>query len=159
MFAHGAGTVGIEELFEGVDLLEEFLAFVGVFDAYPSSGEVLKECAAMDIGAGEDGLFTRFERLMLDELDTMAIIDKGISGDARFLLIGFGEAAVDDETLAVGADRRFSFDGANGYMSVNDTSRRRIKTEFPKNIFAYFLIVCEGEIGALFLVMRIKRDG
>ena len=131
----------MEELFECVDLLEELFAFVGITNAHAPAGEILQQGAVMYIRSGADGLFARFEGVMLDELDPVAVVDESVSGDACFLLVGFGEASVNDEAFAVGTHGCLSFDSTHRHVSVDDTSGGGVETELAQDMLAYMRVV------------------
>ena len=122
-------------------LLLEFFSAVGISHADSVATEVLEQGAVVDVAAGEDSLFAALKRLMLNELDAMAIVDKRVARNARLLLIGFAEAAVYHKPLALRADRRFALDGAHGDMPVDDTPRLGVKPELAQYLFAYIAAV------------------
>ena len=47
--SEGAGAVGVEELLEILNLLQQFFSFVGIFDPYPFAGEILQERPTVNI--------------------------------------------------------------------------------------------------------------
>ena len=108
----------------------------------------------MDIATGEYGLLATLKRLMFNELDAVTVVDKCVSGDTCFLLVRLGESSVDDEALAVRANRRLAFDGANRHMAVDDTSARRVQTELLEYPRAYLFIVRQTEISTFLFVPK-----
>ena len=92
---------------------------------------------------------------MLHELDAVAVVDECIAGDARFLLVGLTEPAVYDEPFAVRTDRCLSFDSTDGHMTVDDATCLRIQTELLKDVPADLLVVCQREISAFLLLVRV----
>ena len=138
-----------------MNLLEQLFSFVRIFDADAMVGEILQECAAVDIRTGEYRLFAALERLMLHKLDAVAVVDECIAGDACFLLVGLAEPAVYDEPFAVGTDRCLAFDRPDGHMTVDDAAGLRIQTEFLEDVPADLLIVRQREISAFLLLVRV----
>ena len=59
---------------------------------------------------------------MFNELDTVAIVDKGVARYTCFLLIWFGESAIDHKAFAFGAHRCLTLDGAYWDVSIDDAS-------------------------------------
>ena len=44
-----ASSVGMQELFERLNLFEQLFSFVRIFDPYPFTGEILEERAAVNV--------------------------------------------------------------------------------------------------------------
>lgn len=81
---YATGGVGGEKLLEGIHLLLQFLATVGVAYAHTALREIFQHSPAMDVTTAEHSLLTVLERLVLYELNTMTIVDERIAGDAVF---------------------------------------------------------------------------
>ena len=66
----------------------------------------------------------------------MGVVDQGVSGDARFAAVGFGDAPVDDVETPPTSDGTFSVFQQYGNMAVDDMPVFRIQTEFLQNLSA-----------------------
>ena len=120
---HFPGPIGLQQLFQCLYLLQQFLSFVRVTDAHPLARKVLQQCSVVDIRTGEHRLFAALKRLMFYQLDAVTVIDKRVSRDTCLLLIRLAEPAVYDKTLAIGANRRLAFDRTNGHVTIDNTAR------------------------------------
>jgi len=69
-------------------------------------------------------------------------------------VIRLRETTVDDETDAVGLDRRFALVGSDRYVSVDDMRIVLVQTEFPQDGLANLLLVSELEECALLLLVE-----
>lgn len=135
-------------------LVEQLFSFVCIADADALSGEILQQHAVVDIAAGEHGLLAVLEALVLYQLYAVAVVYQRISGYAGLLLIRLTEPSVYHKSLAVGANRCLAFNGANGHVTVYNTSRSRVYTEFFEYLFANMFFVRQREIRAFGLAVR-----
>ena len=90
---------------EVVDLFPHDPALVGVADSLPAALYLDRLRDGLDILIpGERRLDVR-HLAVREEAQTTGVRDERIAGDARLLVVGFGEAAVDDNCPAARLDR------------------------------------------------------
>ena len=144
-----AVAVGVEEVLEFRNLGEEFAAFVGVADAQAATAELHNLLAGDDVGASADGVVGTLEGFVLDELETAAVEDEGVAGDAGGVVVGFGEAAVDDHEATVGLDGTLAAGHAYGDMAVDDVTVLALDTEGVEDAVTDFGIVAKEVVVTL----------
>ena len=118
------------------DLLQQFFSPVGVSHSDTVAAEVFEQGSVVDVASGEDSLLAALEGLVLNELDSMAVVDERVARYARLLLVGFAETAVYHEALSLGSDRGFAFDGAHGDVPVDDTPCLGVEPELAQDMLA-----------------------
>ena len=100
----GTGFVGAEQITQGVGLSLEFGADVSLGDL-DAGVHALKDPGAVgDVHVFLNGGFPAAEGLMGDDAQHPGVVDEGVAGDAGGGLVGFAEAAVDDDELAAALD-------------------------------------------------------
>ena len=67
----------------------------------------------------------------------IGIVDQRISGNTGLFLVGFTEAAVNDQQLAAAAHRRFPFDEAHRHMTVDDMGAFTVQAKFLQDTKYY----------------------
>ena len=105
-----------------MDLLLQVRPLVCVLDHLAVGVQFDDDGGRTDVFALLDGLVGRQERFVLYKLEAARMVDQGITCNACFRVVGFGEAAVDDKQFPVCLDRVLAFDGAYGDMSVDDVA-------------------------------------
>ena len=83
-----AVAVGVKEILEVGDLGTEFLALVGVGDEHAVGGHLNDLGGRLDVGLTDDGVAGRGEGLVLYELEAAGVVDEGVAGDARLVVVG-----------------------------------------------------------------------
>ena len=76
-----------------------------------------------------DGFLGGGEGFVLHELESSAVIDQRVARDARGVVIGFGEASVDDHHASFGFDGTFSACRSDGDVPVDDVTVRSFHSE------------------------------
>ena len=110
--------------------------------------------AGDDIGASADGVVGTLEGFVLDELEAATVEDEGVAGDAGGVVVGFGEAAVDDHEAAVGLDGTLSTCHAYGDMAVDDMTVLTFDTEGVEDAVTVFGIVAQKIVVTLSFLVR-----
>ena len=80
-------TVCVEQAAELFYLLLKLTSLVGVANADAAAHHLDDLRAALDVGAIGNGLGGTGERLVLNELEATAVIDEGVAGDARRVVV------------------------------------------------------------------------
>src|SRR5699024_6830528 len=86
------------------------------------------------IGAVKQDILLGVEVLVGDKLHSEGVIEECISGYPCCGLVGFGEAAVDNDHLAVSFDRVFSVYFLHRGMAIDDPPLVWIKIEFREHL-------------------------
>ena len=154
-FLEDAVTVSVEELLEVGDLRAEFLTLVGVGNEHAVRGHLNNLGGRFDIGLTDDGITGRGEWLMLNELETAGVVDKGVACDTGLAVVGFREAAVDDHQASAGLDGVFTLGSMNGHVTVDDMAVLALHLEGIKDAVADLGRVAQFEIVALLFFIRI----
>ena len=110
--------------------------------------------AGDDIGASADGIISALEGFVLDELEAATVEDEGVAGDAGGVVVGFGEAAVDDHEAAVGLDGTLSTCHAYGNMAVDNMTVLTFDTEGVEDAVTDFGIVAQKIVVTLSFFVR-----
>ena len=88
---------------------------------------------------------------MLYELESAAVIDQRISGNAGGLVVGAGEAAVNHHQLSASLAGILATGNVYGNMAVDDVTICALRSESIQNTVAHFGVVAVLEIIALLL--------
>ena len=83
------------------------------------------------------------------------MIDERVAGNARLLVVGLGETAVDDHQLAVGLYRVLAASGMHGHVAVDDVAVGMAHLEGVENPVHHFFVVSHLEIVALILLVGL----
>lgn len=129
------------------DPLLDALAQVGVVDA------VAVGVGFEDAGVGGnvyfvfDGFLGGDKRAEGDEDQGVGAVNEGVSGDARFVLVGFGKSAINDEQPSSRFDRAFAFVDFDGDVAVDNVGAGGVETERFEDTAGGFGLVAEGVVG------------
>lgn len=131
-----------------MDLLLQVRPLVCVLDHLAVGVQFDDDGGRTDVFALLDGLVGRQERFVLYKLEAARMVDQGITCNACFRVVGFGEAAVDDKQFPVCLDRVLAFDGAYGDMSVDDVAVLAGDAELVQQHVTDRFFFSEGIVGA-----------
>ena len=143
------------QLAEVFDLHHKFLASVGVADEHTVVLELFELDAAVDVRTFLNRLFLALKWLVLNQLQAVRIVYQRVARNARGLVVGFGESAVDDKTLAARPHRRFAVSGADGDVSVDDARFFGVESKFAHNVVAGVGVVGEDVVRTLLLLAEL----
>ena len=101
-------AVGEEQVVQIGNLHAQFGTDVGVVDHGALTGHLDDLRGTLDVRPVADGLFRGGEGFMLHQLESAAVVDEGVAGDASRVVVCFGETAVDDHQPPVGLDGVFA---------------------------------------------------
>ena len=107
--------------------------------------------ARLDVRSVANGLFGAGEGFVLYELESAAVIDQRISGNAGGLVVGAGEAAVNHHQLSASLAGILATGNVYGNVAVDDVAICALRSESIQNAVAHFGVVAVLEIIALLL--------
>lgn len=152
-----AGRIGIDELAKGRDLDLVFLAKVRIGDEDPAviaiHGPDVRSVGFQLIRQG-------IEVHVLGQGDVVGVVDQGVARDPRLLLVGLGDAAVDDEEAAIGPHGGLSLFLDDRDVAVDDMALVGVQVELLEDLFGDGLFRGQGEVGVhlFFMVFLIGGE-
>ena len=88
MLGEETAAISVKQFLESFNLKSQLFPLVGIFDPEPMLIHLDNLGRRNDVRTPFDGIFSGCERLVLDKLETAGMVDEGIAGDARLLVIG-----------------------------------------------------------------------
>ena len=86
---------------------------------------------------------------MGDDAQYPGVVDEGVAGDAGGGLVGFAEAAVDDDELAAALDGTLALLGFDGDVAVDDVAVGAFQAKFLEEHIAHGRVLVIGVVGVL----------
>ena len=83
------------------------------------------------------------------------MINEGVAGNARLVVIGLRKTAIDNHKLAARLDGIFAATGMNGNVAVDDVAGLALYAEGIKYAVANLLAVAQLEVVALLLLIGL----
>ena len=83
------------------------------------------------------------------------MINKSVAGNARLVVIGLREAAIDNHKLAARLDGILATTGMNGNVAVDDVAGLALYAKGIENAVANLLAVAQLEVVALLLLIGL----
>ena len=136
-------AVGIEEFFEVFNLFLEFYALVGIGNKHSVTAHLNNLGCRLDICSTLNGIGRTCERFVLYKLETTAVINQCVPGNARFFMVGLGKTAIDDHQFSRSLNGVLTIGHMHGHMSVDDMSVGSLHTESIKDIVYNLFIVTQ----------------
>ena len=120
-----AVLVGEEEVIEVGDLVLHLAPLVGVADRGVEGLKFDRLGDGFDVVVGAQGFADVGDVLVLQQAQAAGVIDERVAGDARLLVVGLAEAAVDDDGFAAGLDRALALLDLDRDVAIDDVARGR----------------------------------
>ena len=156
-FLEEAGRIGIDELAEGRDLDLVFLAQVRIGD----EDTAVIAVHGPDIGGvGFQLVRQGIVVHMLGQSDVVGVVDQGVARDPRLLLVGLGDASVDDEEAAIGPHGALPLFLDDRDVAIDDVTLVGVQVELLEDLFGDGLFRGQGEVGVhlFFMVFLIGGE-
>ena len=83
------------------------------------------------------------------------MINQGIAGNARLVVVGLGETAVDDHQLTICLDRILALQGAHWHVTIDDVAVLAVKSEGIHDVVYHLFVVAQLEVVAFLLLMGL----
>ena len=112
----------------------------------------------LDVESSLDSVLCIRKRLVLNELETSAVVYQRVSGNTRFGVVGFRETTIDDHEPSACLDGILAFRGMYGHVAVDDMAVIALNTESIKNTVANLSRITLQEIVALLLFVGVLVD-
>lgn len=147
-------TIGIKEFPELLYLHLELLASVRVTDTHAVSCHLHNLGTAFDVSSFGYGILCAGKRLVLYKLESSAVVNEGVAGDTRGVVVCFGKATVYDHEHAVCLDGIFTLAGMYGDMPIDDVACFTLYAEAVKDMGADGRVFSQLIVGSFFFMMR-----
>lgn len=155
LLRYEAVAVGIEEFLQGINLHFQFLALVGVGHAQPVLVHFHNLRRALDVRSLVDGVLGRGERLVLYQLEAPRVVDQRVARNARLLVVGLRESAVDHHQFSIGLDGILAAHHMHGDVAVDDVAVGSRHSKLVHNHLGGLFFLAQREVVALFLLVGL----
>ena len=92
---------------------------------------------------------------MLYELEAAGVVDEGVAGDARLMVVGLGETAVDHHKASASLDGVLTFRGVDGHVTIDDVTVHTFHFEGVEDTVADLCGVTQLKVVALFFLIGL----